>query len=330
MKLSIIIPIYNTEAYLEKCLTSLFDQLLDCVEIILINDGSTDTSLQIIQNLCDRLPKEKCHQVICMSQQNQGVSQARNQGLSIATGKYIAFIDADDFVSPQYLKKILIALESQSDLIQINAQYFYGENSEQNRYLNTATEKYKGTFPLTFDLQKEIFNSNQWFSFVRIYKKELISDVFFPVGMTHFEDAYVWTDIVLKSKTIFFIPESLYYYRVHNLSASNSSNPNTQDKLIVSSEKLIEKLISSYPSNILYGIPLMHFFNIYIVASKKYKSETIAKENWIKFSKKIDALRIPSNLITPPKERYLLYFLNYGIWSHYLVKKLCKLLKKGY
>lgn len=94
-KVSIIVPVYNVENYLRKCLDSLINQTLKNIEIICINDGSTDNSLSILEEYAS-----KDERIIVINQENAGVSSARNRGLEIATGEYIAFVDADDSVTP--------------------------------------------------------------------------------------------------------------------------------------------------------------------------------------------------------------------------------------
>src|SRR5690625_1641691 len=100
-KVSIIIPIYNVENYLEKCLNSVINQTLNEIEIILINDGSPDESL----NIC-KIYQNKDKRIKIINQKNHGVSHARNQGIKIATGQYIGFIDPDDWVEPFMFEKL--------------------------------------------------------------------------------------------------------------------------------------------------------------------------------------------------------------------------------
>ena len=104
LKLSIIVPVYNAAQYLERCISSLLDQDIPFneYEIIIINDGSTDNSLDIAY-----LMQQKSTNIIVLTKDNGGASAARNTGLKYAKGKYIQFVDADDFIIPHTLKKIL-------------------------------------------------------------------------------------------------------------------------------------------------------------------------------------------------------------------------------
>lgn len=95
-KISVIIPVYNTERYLPRCLDSVLSNTYDNLEVICINDGSTDNSINILDNY-----KVSDERVVVINQKNSGVSAARNAGINVATGEYIAFIDSDDWVHPQ-------------------------------------------------------------------------------------------------------------------------------------------------------------------------------------------------------------------------------------
>jgi len=99
-KLSVIVPVYNVEAYVEKCLRTLVEQTLEDIEIIVVNDGSTDNSKEIVQKLAKQFPEK----IIYVEKENGGLSDARNYGMPYAKGEYIAFLDADDYVE-RYVSK---------------------------------------------------------------------------------------------------------------------------------------------------------------------------------------------------------------------------------
>ena len=126
IKFSIIIPVYNVEKFLERCLKSICELKLEDKEIILINDGSTDNSLEILEKYIKIYPKN----IKIISQKNQGVSKARNVGIENSIGEYILFIDSDDFIEPKQTEKILnVAYEQEVDiLIGSFFEYFLEEN----------------------------------------------------------------------------------------------------------------------------------------------------------------------------------------------------------
>ena len=321
--LSIIIPVYNVEKYILECLNSLRHQLDYLIEIIIVDDGSTDSSLQIAKDFIHELPENFKNKFTLLRQSNQGVSAARNYGIQVANGKYITFIDSDDSVSQSYVSSVIGALAHNPELIQIGATGFF-ENRPDKNY-DFSYSKSEGLCELDDDLKLEIFNQNNWFSFLRIYKREFFSHFNFPVHLSHFEDAYIVTKILEKAQSIYLINKTLYNYRIRENSATRDLNFKIKDKLLNSSEVIISQLIELTEDNKIYGIPLIHFFNIYIEGSKKYKTKKIAKNNWNTFAIKIKETQIPLAIIRNDRERFLLLFLNFGLLGHYLSKKIYKL-----
>lgn len=126
LKISIIVPVYNSQKYLESCLESLIKQTYDNYEVILVNDGSTDQSLDIC-----KLFEEKSEKVKIINQQNSGVSCARNKGLEQATGKYVMFVDADDWIDQEMLYQLAIqVMQTEADFVMCNLIREYSTKSE--------------------------------------------------------------------------------------------------------------------------------------------------------------------------------------------------------
>lgn len=214
---SIIVPVYNTEKYLQKCIFSLLNQEYSNIEILLIDDGSTDSSGKICNQF--RLnPK-----VIVIHQHNQGVSATRNKALGLARGEYLAFVDSDDYVHPDFitapLKKIV---KDGSDIVLFD--YYNCKNQavtksdpiNLNDYgmdINKTGNEIKN-FTLTDCLPSFVWN--------KFYKRELWNDIFFPNNHTY-EDVYAMTHILQKANKISYLAENLYYYnRDNDGSISNS------------------------------------------------------------------------------------------------------------
>lgn len=129
MKLSIILPIYKVEKYLRRILEQLYEQIRYGVEVIMVNDGSPDNS----ENICQEYVK-KCNQFRLISQENAGVSVARNHGMDVARGEYIAFIDPDDMISNTYVQNIMDALVSKQDIYIIKYQKVYPNERIEGPY----------------------------------------------------------------------------------------------------------------------------------------------------------------------------------------------------
>ena len=126
-KVSVIVPFYNVEDYIEKCIKSLLNQTLDDLEIILVNDGSKDNSESIAKKYLNEYPKK----IIYLEKENGGLGDARNYGIPYAKGEYIAFIDSDDYVEKDMYEQMLKkAEEEQSDMVECD---FWWEYSEENK-----------------------------------------------------------------------------------------------------------------------------------------------------------------------------------------------------
>jgi glycosyltransferase involved in cell wall biosynthesis len=200
--LSIIIPVYNTAAYLRKCLDSVSLTKTD-VEIICINDCSTDESLSILEEYAG---KDERIKVIC-NKKNTGPSGARNVGLDAALGEYIAFVDSDDYVEPGCFDIALARmLENNVDIV------FFGINILANRSKLKLYSKY---YELKFNGQKNTDEKNTAFNAVivwnKIYKKSIIDDynLRFPPGMIYEDIVFYW-QYVTFTRSAYFEPQKLY------------------------------------------------------------------------------------------------------------------------
>ncbi|ARV15113.1 glycosyltransferase family 2 protein [Polaribacter sp. SA4-12] len=211
--LSIIVPIYNVEKYLKECLDSILKQPFDDYELILINDGSTDNCSEI----CDSYAiMDKRIKVI--HKPNGGLSEARNFGIDNATGKYLSFIDSDDFISKDFYKNNVDYLQSNEDVDFLVCQYCKFDGINNNVTKNV---------PLKIDNKKEIFEyifSDKYIcsAWINIYKREVFKSIRFPKGKI-FEDGYILPDIIKVIKNIYLSNEGIYYYRVREDSIMKST-----------------------------------------------------------------------------------------------------------
>lgn len=203
--ISIIVPIYNVEKYLKKCINSILNQTYKNIEVILIDDGSIDKCPQICNEYAI-----KDNRVKVIHKQNGGLSSARNAGLDIVKGKYISFIDSDDYIDINMIKRLYEVLKKdQSDLAICNMNYVY-ENKK------TISSKYVLDNNLLNNyaiIEKLYENGSANYVVVcnKLYQKYLWDDIRFPIGEIH-EDEAVIHKILLKCKKISTIKESLYFY----------------------------------------------------------------------------------------------------------------------
>ncbi|WP_292822505.1 glycosyltransferase [Methanobrevibacter sp.] len=215
IKLSIIIPVYNVEKYLEECLDSVLNQTLKETEIICIDDGSTDNSLNILKEY-----SKKDKRVKIITKENGGQASARNLGIKEAQGEYIAFVDSDDFIEPEMFEKLYTkSKDNKLDLAMCKIALYDNETEE----INTLAWYYMlGVFR---DFKKDVFSHKDTKEFTceisvtpynKIYKTSLIKDnnILFPEGLI-FEDEKFFYDVYLRAKRVSIVDEFLYYYRTN-------------------------------------------------------------------------------------------------------------------
>lgn len=222
MKLSIIVPVYNAEKYLEGCIKSLFDQNIpqEDFEIILINDGSTDNSLSI----CNQLAKK--HQNIrVFNQENQGQSVARNVGLRHAVGKYIYFIDSDDFLNSGYLNQFLNILEEE-ELDFLGFQLYSTPQSYNPTNQTEPLKKEVEGDSLYIVGEHNYYNGSCWF----IFERTIADNLFFEDGRLC-EDVIFTTQLLLRVKKGRVYKNPIYGYFTNNESTIKTKNPERSKKI---------------------------------------------------------------------------------------------------
>ena len=214
-KISVIIPVYNVENYLRECLDSITSQTVKDIEIICIDDGSTDNSPEILKEY-----QKKDSRIKIITKENGGQATARNLGIKEAQGEYIAFIDSDDFIESEMLEKLYT--KAKDDNLDIAMCKIATYNNQTGEIKDNVWYYMLGIFR---DFEKEIFNHKDTKEFTcniavtpynKIYKTSLIKDnnILFPEGLI-FEDEKFFYDTYLRAKRVSVIPEFLYYYRVN-------------------------------------------------------------------------------------------------------------------
>lgn len=249
MEISIIVPVYNVKGYLKKCVESLSVQKLNDYEIILVDDGSTDGS----GKLCDELSNQYTN-IIVIHKQNGGLSSARNAGLEVARGRYIGFVDSDDYVEKNMYSHLYEAIERTQKSIACCGRYL--ESSDD--YITTE-----------FILEKErIFTREEAIREIlllekidvsacdKLYRKELFSNLRYPVGRIS-EDAAVIFEIINKSNGVIHVGKPYYHYISRNGSITKSKY-NVKRYDVMSNLNNTEKFIKDkYPQflreNRIYG-----------------------------------------------------------------------------
>lgn len=204
MKLSIIVPVYNADKYLEKCLDSLVNQTMDDYEVILVNDGSKDSSQSIIDSYVNQYPEL----IRAVTVENGGQGRARNIGIDMARGAYIGFVDSDDWVASDMFEKLYTAVvEDDADMAVCDTVQCFDDGSEV--YLPMSR------FESAMEITTAVWN--------KLFKKELVEGIRFPEGLWY-EDAEFVIKTMLGCKNIARVSEGLYFYRCGQLSTMNNKN----------------------------------------------------------------------------------------------------------
>ena len=226
-KVSIIVPFYNVEGYIEKCLDTLVNQTLKDIEIILVNDGSKDNSEFIVKKYLDKY-KDK---IIYLEKENGGLSDARNFGIPHATGEYIAFLDSDDYVEKDMYEKMYnIAKKENSDMVQCN---FYWEYPDLNKKKIADMPKYSG--------KKEMFEKTRVEAWNKLIKRDILeeSKVEFPKGLRYEDVEFTYKLVPYINKVSFIEEPKLLEKTWENV---NSKFPNWKKNEILKKRKTIKDL----------------------------------------------------------------------------------------
>ena len=212
MMFSIIVPVYKVEQYLEKCVTSILKQEYKDFELILVDDGSPDNC----GIMCDEFA-QKDDRIIVIHQKNTGVSEARNAGLAIARGKYICFVDSDDWVSEKFLAGFAEQIQKKDVDILICGV---------NKLLPNKNVRYVFESDNVMDIKKYLL-TNKWPLWVcnKCFSKKCFKEFSFPAGKIY-EDAYFLANILESFNNIICVEDSMYFYNCLNEN-SNTNNMNS-------------------------------------------------------------------------------------------------------
>ncbi|OPA79790.1 hypothetical protein BFG04_00220 [Campylobacter pinnipediorum subsp. pinnipediorum] len=215
IKVSFLVAAYNIEKYIKECIDSLINQTLKDIEVIVINDGSTDKTLEILESYEDKRLK-------IITQENQGLSSVRKNGTKLAQGEYVIFIDGDDFVKDDYAEKAYnIAKEQCADMVITDYYEYYGRTLHTQKYMkdcNLLTNKQINNKISIVDkndclnsiLSGKIVKNAIW---NKIIKTDIIKQVEFPIGIFLSEDFCTTAKNIFLSNKIVKLNEAFYYYR---------------------------------------------------------------------------------------------------------------------
>lgn len=279
-KISVIVPVYNVEAYMERCVESILQQSYPHFELILINDGSTDSSGQICDHLASQYENIKAHHI-----ENAGVSNARNIGIQLATGSWVTFIDSDDFVTQDYLATLASVVEGE------NIGFVIAPLHHIKNGIVTDLPPHSGKTELwsTEETMKELLMTTRtsFFPVAKLFKRDLLADEKFNTHYHLAEDALFLTELLLKTRcSSVFIDKPVYYYDHREESATTSVNQHVFDTIEVY-QQIIAQVSQAFP-NLKYELinrECWSYITVYdkiiFTSREEYQKEKAELRTWI-------------------------------------------------
>ena len=269
---TVVIPVYNSKNTVAKAVRSVLDQTYNELEIILVNDGSTDDSLDI----CNKLASED-KRIIVHSQENGGLSAARNKGISLATGKWITFVDSDDVAAPNMIEILMnAAVTANADLSVCNLKEVDTQDIDSEESVSGNVED-KVLEP------KDIINGSllcgiPLYAWGKLYKLELFKDITYPAGR-YFEDEITSLKLFCAAKKTAFADLGLYYY-VQNTSGITKSPKEKHALDLVANQADIEALLrdKDIDKKALYAHLCSNYTLAYNIISKSSKDRKLLKD----------------------------------------------------
>ena len=250
MKVSVIIPVYNVENYIEKCLESVINQTIDEIEIIVVNDGSTDLSKERINKYLNKY-KDK---IKYLEKENGGLSSARNYGMKFATGEYIAFLDGDDYIElDAYQKMYEKAKEENADMVECDFLWEY-------------PKKVKRDVGEIYLSKKEMIEKARVVAWNKLIKREIIEkeNLEFPEGL-RYEDVEFFYKLVPYLNKVSFVKKCFVHYVQRKTSIANTQNVRTKEIFTV-----LDNVINYYKEKNIYEeykIELEYIYTRYLLCS---------------------------------------------------------------
>ena len=305
-KISIITPVYNADLYLEECLNSLVNQTLQDIEIICVNDNSKDKSLKILENFSKKDKRIK----IINFEQTCGQSRARNVALEQTSGKYIGFVDADDFVDPDMFEKMYKKAQN-SDIVMCQAKVFDDKVKTYKDDAYFALDCFDDKFaekPFTHEDTKDFATEINVSVWNKIYRAEFLkkSGVKFQEGFIY-EDLPYFYEVYTQAKKVVLLKEFLYSYRINNQNSTMTrTDKNVKDRVdmasraydILKKQKYFEEIKSNVLNTIIHDL----FYRCLIIDSR-YQKEYFFRMQ--KFFRTLDTTDVDDTLI---KSRYYPHF----------------------
>lgn len=230
IKVSVIIPVYNSQRFLKRCLDSIINQTLKEIEIICINDGSTDNSAEILNEY-----KKKDSRIVIINQENKGIGQTRNTGLNNANGEFIGFVDSDDWVDNNYFEKLYDAANK------YNSDIAAGDFYREGKIFKTRKLKYCGEEYITDVAEKYKKCGIPKYNYVwnKIYRTDKVKKYLFD-NVKFYEDIFWLCKVIFYLKDLVTVGNTFYHYTKNSKSTVTSKSETHKSCYIKSSRNMIE------------------------------------------------------------------------------------------
>lgn len=319
--ISIIVPIYNVEKYLSRCIDSILKQTFSNLEIILVNDGSTDNSKLIV---CGYAKRDK--RIISVNKENGGLSDARNTGITMANGDYLIFVDSDDYIHSQFIEILYHNIKKYDADIAVCEGVRVDDNQKGNE-LQTIPKGYR------VDVVDSISGMKLWYQsdfknptvvWNKMYKRSLFQNVKFDIGKLH-EDEFIMHKLYFQSRKIAYIWLGLYYYYTRTDSITGKDNYSLKRLDVLEAYDQRARLIRDIGDLELIKLHNNHYIDVLLGCAVNLQASYRGKDKSVikRFIKRKIAEVTNDNIISPKQQ----FKLSLYLLCPYLYSKIYNLLK---
>ena len=313
--ISVIVPVYNVEKYLEECLNSIQNQIYTDIEVILVNDGSTDNSEVICEKYCEQDKRFKL-----INQKNQGQSSARNVGVEASTGEFIAFVDSDDIIKINYLEKLMQYMTEDIDIVE--SKFSVLKNEFLAEMLGGPTILFEGNSQEAVKIfPNHVLSVNP---VTKLYRRSIVEAVPYLEGLI-FEDIYSGIGMLKYIRKIIKIDYVGYYYRQHQSSTMHRTFTEKNLDVFIVSDKLIElysdrEELIPYIASFLVHVATMHYQDYMRKGNPYAKVYNQKLEEYVTLTKKNPELAKKTRMIRlydvcPKYYNSIVFPIYYAIWK---------------
>ena len=291
-KVSIIIPVYNGEKYLQKCIESLINQTYKNIEIIFLNDGSIDNSIKILQKY-----QKKDKRITLINKENTGVSDTRNIGISKATGKYICFCDCDDEYSPNYIELMHnTAVKFNVDVVKCNYKVVDSSNNpiSSGDISDISNKKYNSKEIKEIIIPRLLNGNIPCFSHLIMIKKDALNSKF-PLNIAMMEDVVFYLNLFSKINSLYILYNQLYTIMYNEEGATNNiKNYERNIKNIITVNQYIKDILKDNQLNSINNIESLNINTLNSISDFIFRHYLYNKDDTIQMIKNIQSNHLSS------------------------------------